>query len=384
MNNIYFDNAASTICYDEVIKHIVYYMNDNYANPSSAHKMGFEASKILKEAKENILKLLGLDESYNVIFTSGATESCNLAIKGTVEKYDSDINIITTKIEHPCVTNVFKYLENENVNCNYISVNKNGVINIDELHEKVNKNTKLVSLIYVNNEFGVVQDIDDIIIKIKRINPQTLVHIDATQAVGKIDLNLKNADMISFSAHKFHGPKGVGALVLKKNITLIPSIHGGMQQDNFRSGTINTPLIAGMSKACEIANKNLEKNKEIYKNLFDYLYKRISEEFLGKIKIITSKENVSHTIVSMSILKLKGEIILHMLEDEGIYVSVSSACSNSRKAETNTVLSSLGLNDEEIAGAIRISFSDLNTIEEIDIFIDALKEIYNRLTTVLF
>ena len=325
--------------------------------------------------------MLGIDSKRRVIFTSGASESVNLAVKGTLAKYKNleDINIITTDIEHPCVTNTFRYFESLNVNTKYITVNEFGVVNIDELINSIDEHTKLVSIIYVNNEFGVVQDIENIIKKIKEKNENVLVHIDATQAVGKVDMRLKEADMISLSAHKFHGPKGVGALVLKENITLIPLIHGGGQQESFRSGTINTPLIAGFNEAIKITYKNYKENKNIYKELFEYAVKKLNENIKDfQINTPYEKADISYHILNVSFKGIKGEVLLHMLEEYNIYVSVSSACS-SRNNSVNTILQAIGVEDELIKGTIRISFSEFNTKEEIDYFILKLKECINRL-----
>lgn len=381
MEEIYFDNAATTVCYEEVSKEVNRYFLKEYANPSAVHKKGFEAGKILKETKENLLKLLDIDSKRRVIFTSGASESVNFAVKGTIAKYKNleDVNIITTNIEHPCVTNTFRYFESLNVNTKYIIVNEFGVINIDELINSIDDHTKLVSIIYVNNEFGVVQDIENIIKKIKEKNENVLVHIDATQAVGKVDMRLKEADMISLSAHKFHGPKGVGALVLKENITLIPLIHGGGQQESFRSGTINTPLIAGFNEAIKITYKNYKENKNIYKELFEYAVKKLNENIKDfQINTPYEKADISYHILNVSFKGIKGEVLLHMLEEYNIYVSVSSACS-SRNNSVNTILQAIGVEDELIKGTIRISFSEFNTKEEIDYFILKLKECINRL-----
>lgn len=381
MREVYLDNAATTVCYEEVVNKINNYLLKDYGNPSSAHKKGFEANKIIKEAQENILNLLNLKDK-RVIFTSGASESVNLAIKGTMFKYNNkkDLNIITTQIEHPCVTNTFEFCKELNITTKYITTDKNGVINIDELLEKIDKNTKIVSIIYVNNEFGVVQDLDNIISKIKTKNEYTLVHIDATQAVGKINLDLSKADMISISAHKFHGPKGVGALVVNNNITFVPLIHGGGQQDGFRSGTINTPLIAGMSEAAKIVNENLESNITKFKELFTYLYTEINNKFDDFILITPyNKANISYHIFTVSFKGIKGEVLLHMLESENVFISVSSACSNSKKAHTNTVLGSLSYDKEVTQGAIRISFSELNTKEDIDVLIEKLQICIKRI-----
>ncbi|WP_290770535.1 cysteine desulfurase family protein [Anaerofustis sp.] len=381
MNDIYFDNAATTVCYEEAQEEIKKYLLEEYANPSAIHKKGFEAGKIIKKTKENLLDFLNLEQNRRVIFTSGATESVNLALKGTIDKYKNpqNINIITSNIEHPCVTNVFKYYKEQGVEVNFIPVYENGEINLNKLLQSINKNTKIISLIYVNNEFGVVQNLEKIIKEIKNRNEDILVHIDATQAVGKIDLHLKDADMISLSAHKFHGPKGIGALILKDNITLVPLIHGGGQQEGYRSGTINTPLIAGFNRAIEVNKVNFENNKRKYKELYLYMIKKIDENIKNyHINTPYEKADISYHILSISFENIKGEVLLHMLEEDNIFVSVSSACS-SRNTGVNSILKAIDVDDSLIEGTIRISFSEFNTKEEIDFFVKKLKENLDRL-----
>ncbi len=381
LKEIYLDSAASTKTYEEVSERVSHYFLNEYANPSSLHSKGFSSFKIIDECSKNLLRLLNL-KNRKVIFTSGASESANLAIKGTVEKYDkSKISIIASNIEHPCVSNVYKYYKNLNVCVKFIEVDEFGVVNIEKLINNIENNTKLVSIIYVNNEIGVVQDIEAIIEKIKNKNKDTLVHIDATQGVGKIDLFLEKADLISISAHKFHGPKGVGALICKNNITLVPLIHGGGQQNNLRSGTINAPLIAGMNEAIKKNVENFSENKEIYKELFFYTIEKLKSN-IENVIINTPYENAktSYHILNISFKSIKAEVLLHMLEDQGIYISTTSACSS--KKGNSSVLKALGLEARVIMGSIRISFSEFNTKEEIDYFIEALKTSVNRLSMI--
>ena len=380
MKRVYFDNAATTVCYPQAAIEVNRYLTEEYANASSVHAMGFEARKVMKECEENLLRLLEINDDRRVIFTSGATESVNMALKGTVFKYThpENTNIVTTVIEHPCVTNTFNFLETLNVDTRFVTVDENGVINYEDLESKVDQKTKIVSIIYVNNEFGIVQDIKRITETVKAINENVLVHVDATQAVGKLHPDLCDADMISVSAHKFHGPKGIGALVLKKNITLSPLLHGGGQQDGYRSGTINTPLIAGMNRAAELSCSNLEENMAAVREVFDYAVKKLKDEIPG-VKFNTPLESViSGHILNISLPGFKGEVLLHMLEEHGIFVSVSSACS-SRNSQVGSILKELGKTDEEITGTLRLSFSGYNSLSEIDYFIEKLKVCIKRL-----
>lgn len=374
----YFDNAASTKPYNETAEYMKEFMLSCYANPSSAHKKGFEAHKIIEYTNTQILTAFNLDKR-RIVYTSGATESANLAIKGTLEKITdlSKCSIITSAIEHPCVSEVFKYYEKKSVDVRYIDVDPYGKINEKSLYESITSNTKLVSIIWVNNELGIVQNITRIMRRIKQINPLTLIHIDAVQGFTKVIADLSLADMISISAHKIHGPKGIGALILKKNITLEPQNLGGGQQNNFRSGTIPAPLIAGFGKSCEIHNqKSLIKNMREVQN---YLYTELSNEFGSSIFNTKLDENeYAPHILNLSFLGLKGEVIVHMLEERGIYISMSSACSSHNKTK-KTSLTALGLNQQRIDGTIRISISEFTTIEECKHLIKELSYTLERL-----
>ena len=380
MREVYFDNAATTRCLDEAADAVRKYLLESYANPSSVHKMGFEAKKPVEECRQAILELLEINEPRRVIFTSGATESVNLAIKGTVYKYahPENTNVVTTEIEHPCVTNTVNWLEMLNVKPRFITVDENGVINLDSLREQVDENTKILSIIYVNNEFGTVQDIEKIISEARKINENILIHVDATQAMGNIHPKLRDADMISVSAHKFHGPKGVGALIAKPNLTFVPVLHGGGQQGGIRSGTVNAPLIAGMSVACRKAHENLDENIKTLEKLNEYARRRLKEAF-DFVRFNTPSDAVtSPHILNISFPGFKGEVLLHMLEEYGIAVSVSSACS-SRNSQVGSVLERLNKSREEITGTIRLSFSHLNTTDEIDYFIEKTEASIRRL-----
>lgn len=375
---IYFDNAATTRPYDEVIEAVANYERQLYANPSSLHKFGFEASKVADDTAQKVLKVLALQGKYKVVFTSGATESANLAIKGTLEKYDdiSKAHIITSTFEHPCVSEAVKYCMKKGAQASFINIDRFGIIKQDELTEAIKPNTKLASFIWVNNETGAVQPAAEIIRRIKKENPEVLVHVDATQGFGKIDDPLTDADMITISAHKFHGPKGVGALIIKDNLTFVPLLHGGGQQMGIRSGTLNAPAIKGMGKACEIL---LAQNPKIkIKSLQIYLYERLSKMFgIDAINTKLKESSYAPHILSISFPGIKSEVILHMLEQHEIFVSSGSACSSHKKH--TSVLSAIGLNDRATQGTIRISLSEFNTTDEIDFFAEKLKNIIERL-----
>lgn len=373
----YFDNAASTKPYPEVISYLSELLETEYANPSALHKFGYEVSKLTDTASENLKRLYKLN-NFDVIFTSGATESVNMAIKGTVARF-SDItktHIITTPIEHACVSETFSYLASKGVGTSYVKIDKFGKIDIDDLKSKITDKTKLVSVIWVNNETGIIQDIEKIAKAIKEKNHSVLFHIDATQGFGKISGDISCADLISISAHKFHGPKGIGALFVKKGVNLNCVLHGGGQQNNLRSGTINAPMIAAMGKACELIN--IENINSELSSLQKYLYDKIEENF-GKdvINTLIYDSNYAPHIMSLSFTSLKGEVILHMLEDKNIYVATSSACSAHKKKKS--VLENLGFSSERIGGTIRISLCEFTTKDEIDYLVANLTYAVNLL-----
>ncbi len=368
----YFDNAASTKPYDEVIDYYVQISKNIYANPSALHKFGYEAAKLVEEAKEKLLSMYNLKD-YDVVFTSGATESANLAIKGTIGKYEdiTKTHIVTTGIEHACVTQPCLYLENKGSKVSFLRVNSFGKIDIDELKNVLNKNTKLVSIIWVNNENGIIQDIKAIAETVKEVSPQALLHLDATQGFGKISAGLSVADLISVSAHKFHGLKGIGALFIKKGVSLNCVEHGGGQQNGLRSGTINAPMIAALGKTCELTN--VSSTYQILKERQHYLYKAIENVFGDDV--INSRifeDDYAPHILSVSFPSLKGEVLLHMLESNDIYVSTSSACSSHKK--NKSVLANLGFSQERITGTLRLSISEFTTEEEIDFLVEKLDE----------
>jgi len=378
MTEIYLDNAASTAVYDNVTEYLAKQYKENYANPSSAHKFGIKANNEVEEATKKILAFYGLkNDKWNVIFTSGATESANLAIKGTLEKLDdvSKAKIITTSIEHPCVGKVFEYYKSKGTNAVFLNTDKYGKISTSDIEQAVDDKTKLVSVIFVNNETGIIQDIKSIGKAIKKKNPKCLFHVDATQ--GYLEkLDTENVDMISISAHKFHAPKGVGALIIRRNLTLSPVLHGGGHQGGMRSGTVNAPLIGAMALALETLGKNDPKEK--VREVQEYLYGKLVENF-GE-DVINSRiheESYSPHIISISFEGLNGSHILYNLEEAGIYVSTSSACSTHSKEKS--ILEKMGMTNKRAQGTVRISISEFTTKEEIDIFIENLVNITTKL-----
>ncbi len=376
MEEIYFDNSSTTKASKKVIKAITKTLKNNYGNPSSLHRKGIDAEKVLKKTRKKLADKLGV-KSKEIFFTSGGSEANNLAIRGIVESYNNrGKHLITTEIEHPSVINVFEYLKNKGFEVSYLSTNENGIISLKELKSKLRDDTILVSIMHVNNEIGSIQPIKKVAKIIKEENPLCFFHVDAVQAFGKVYLAPKkwNIDLISLSAHKIHGPKGIGALYKKENIDITPQIWGGEQEKGIRSGTENIPAIAGFKAALADIN-NLDKknplNQKISK-LKEYLLDKLVEkkEKLPDFKLNTPEISAPQ-IISLSFSGFRGEVIVHSLEKEGIYVSTGSACHSRKKDKSNT-LASIGLTDDLIEGTIRISLSEYNTKKEIDYFIKKL------------
>ncbi len=395
---IYFDNSATTRVDDDIIDVISQVMRQDFGNPSSKHMKGMESEHILKEAREKIAKILKVSEK-EIIFTSGGTESNNLALIGTAMAYQRrGRHIITTCFEHSSVLEPLKYLENYTFadggrfEVTYLPVDNDGHISLEELRKAIRSDTIIVSTMFVNNEIGAVQDIEGIGKLVKEVNPGCIYHVDAIQAFGKYNIYPKkmNIDLLSVSSHKFHGPKGAGFLYKNEKVRVTPLILGGGQQKGLRSGTDNVPGAAGMTKAAENAYRNLAENAshmtELKNRLTDGLNEfadQIKSEpgSAGKyyIKINSKKGNLSAPhIVSATFFPVKSEVMLHALEEKGIYVSSGSACSSNRPGLSGT-LQAIGLSAKEADCTLRFSFCRYNTIEEIDYTIEQIKDTYNML-----
>lgn len=370
MNIAYLDNSATTRVCDEAIEAAVEMMNINYGNPSSLHSMGVNAEKTLSLAKSIIGETLGCERS-NIIFTSGGTESNNIAIFGAVKKKKRQGNkIITTTIEHPSVLNCFKELEKD-FEVVYISPDKNKTIPISRFQEEIDENTILVSSMLVNNETGEILPTKYIKDIIKAKSSPALFHIDAVQGFLKMPFmpSSYGADLVSISSHKVHGMKGTGALYIKDKNIISPTIFGGGQEQNIRSGTQNMPGIAAFAAASKKGYENLKENYSYLKELKSYLIERLKE--LPDIVINSPSQSANH-ILNISVLNLQSEVMLHHLESMGIFVSAGSACSSKNKGKSH-VLTSMGLDNERINSALRISLCADNDKDDIDMFINGLK-----------
>ena len=374
---IYFDNSSTTKPYKEVIDEVVNAMEEYFGNPSSLHRIGIKSEKKLVEAREFLGKSINASKD-EIYFTSGGSESNNLIIKGLVKPGH---HIITTIFEHHSVLMTYKELEKTGVKVTYLDVDKDGKISLDDLKEAICKDTVLVSIMHVNNEMGAIQDIKSIGEIIKERSSRARLHVDAVQSYGKLDIDVKkmNIDMLSVSAHKIHGPKGIGFMYIKENSKLKPIITGGGQESSVRSGTENVPGIYGLGKAVEIMNKDLDSKIEKIQSLKVLLKEEILKNIEG-VKVNSPEDGVCH-ILNVSFENIRGEVLLHFLEQKNIYVSTGSACSSKKKG--SHVLNAIKLKPDEIEGAVRFSLSDFNKEEEILETVKVLKDSVNDLRTII-
>ncbi len=379
MREIYLDNAATTRAYDEVISYINEINDKYYGNPSSLHTKGIESEKLVKQARQRIAASLGVMPG-EVLFTSGGTESNNTAIMGYLFANKRKGNhIITSAIEHPSVLEVYKHLSKNGYRVDILEVDSNGKIKLDMLEGLVSDETALVSLIYVNNETGAIQPVEEAAQIIKSRNNSAVFHVDGVQAYGKLQLNPKKSgiDMVSISSHKIHGPKGVGALYIKSGIKVNPLFFGGGQENKLRSGTENVPGISGFGLAAEITFKSLEENNSKLSKLKKFFITQLEEKTDGYLVI--SPDDGSQYILNTAFSNLKSEVMLHHLEEKGIYVSTGSACS-SRKNTASHVLKAMNIDSCYLQGAIRFSFSQFINKEDIEYTVDAIKDIIPRIS----
>lgn len=372
---VYFDNSATTRVLDGVRDVVVKAMMEDYGNPSSRYQKGVDAENLLKAARVEIAKTLKVQEK-EILFTSGGTESNNMALFGAAfANKRAGNHIITTSIEHAAVYNPMQVLEEAGFRVTYLPVDENGHISLDELEAAICKDTILVSIMYVNNEIGAVEPIEEIGNRIKHKKPDVLFHVDAIQAYGKYLIRPKRMkiDMMSVSGHKIHGPKGIGFLYIREGAKVKPLIYGGGQQRGMRSGTDNVPGAAGLGAAAKEAYTNFEEK-------IDYLYglKEKMTEGLQKLEGVmvhglTGRESAPQ-IVSAGFRGVRSEVLLHALEDKGIYVSSGSACSSNHPGISGA-LKGIGVKSDLLDSTIRFSFSRFNTEEEVDYCLRTLAEL---------
>ncbi len=379
--NVYLDNSSTTQAYKECAELVADVMYNSFGNPSSLHRKGIEAEKLIKTAKERFADTIKASVN-EIYFTSGGTESDNLAIIGAC-RASRGKHIISTSIEHPAVLNTLQHLEKKGYMVDLLPVSKSGIIDVSKVAKLIRKDTALISCMYVNNEIGSIQPVEKIAKIIKSENPSTVFHIDAVQAYGKIPFSVSSvgADLISFSGHKIHGPKGVGALYVKNNTKLSPIIFGGGQQNNVRPGTENVPGIAAFGLAAKLCNTDFSEKAA----KMEMLRNRLRDGILGQLDDVvvnTPQQNSAPHILNMSFAFVKSEVLLHSLENEGIYVSSGSACSSHKKGPSY-VLTAIGSDKQMIDGSIRFSLSEFNTVEEIDYTIDKVTEHVKKIRKLL-
>lgn len=366
MTAIYLDNSATTKPYPEVIKLVAKVSGETYANPSSLHEPGLAAEIMLSKARRQVARPLNAQEG-EIVFTSGGTEANNLALIGAAMSHKTcGKHIVTSQSEHPSVLGAFKYLEQHGFKASYLPVNLKGSIDLDMLEQVMGKDTILASIMHVNNETGAVAPLKEMGRLIKEKNKSTLFHVDAVQSLAKLALEPETwqADLISVSAHKIHGPKGVGALWVKPGVVLTPLFYGGGQEKGLRPGTENTAALAGFGLATALGTKNLAESGQKVMALKLEFYRKLQESGLEfKVNGPTLQEGAPH-ILNLAFPGIKAETMLHFLEKEGLYVSAGSAC-HAKKPTQSHVLKALGLEDKYLDSSLRFSFSALNAREEV-------------------
>ena len=373
--DVYFDNSASTKVSEKAIEIMLKTMRDDYANTSGKHIKGVEAESYVKDAADIIAKTLKVKKG-EIIFTSGGTESNNMAlIGGAMSRKRYGKHIIISGIEHPAVYRPAEFLTEQGFELSVLPVNGEGQVDLELLKSAIRDDTVLVSVMYVNNEIGAIEPVEEISKIIKAENKDILFHVDAIQAYTKLRINPKSQgiDMLSASGHKFHGPKGVGFLYIDSNVKINPIIFGGGHQRGMRSGTLNTTGIAGMGVAAKEAYENFDERINKISDLKYYLMDEL-EKLEGAVLNTGRGENFAPQVISVSFEDIRAEVLLHALEDRGIYVSSGSACSSNHPGISGT-LKAIGVRENLLDATIRISLSELNNKEEADYFIKNLKEL---------
>jgi len=379
---IYLDNAASTAVHPEVVKEMLPYFDIQYGNPSSIHQFGRKAKNAIEKARKQVAALIGAEPD-EITFTSGATESNNTIFLGCPKfqgnKFELN-HIITSSIEHDAVLEPLKEFVENGLQVTYLPVDEHGLVNPDDITKSINEQTTIVSIMFANNEVGTIQPIKEIS---KICNKyQIPLHTDAVQAVGKVPINVKElgVDALSISSHKINGPKGVGALFIKKGFTVAANIVGGGQENGMRSGTENVASIVGFGKACEIAKERLVENSSHFKKLHSLMLEKITKE-ISHVKLNGHPEERIFNNLHLTFVGVNGEDLIIKLDEHGIAASTGSACSvHTQKA--SHVLKAMGFNHEQITGSLRISFGYMNTLDEVDQAVEVLKKVVAELRSV--
>ena len=369
---IYFDNAATTFVDEEVLNTFVLTTKKFKGNPNALHQLGYDAKCLMEESTKQVAQLLECKKE-EVIFTSSASESNNLAVQGLLKSYPHrKKRILTTPLEHASLKVLLDNLALEGVEVVYLKLDDKGHVLLSDLEEKLQEETLLVSIQHVNSEVGVIQDIQKIG-EIVHKYPKTFFHVDATQSIGKLHISLENIDLLSCSAHKFFGLKGIACLIKKEKVMLKPLIYGGKSQTIYRAGTPSVPLIASFAKALRLALNDMDTNKEHVRKLKNYLESNL--EKMDNV-VVNTYEDGSPYIVNFSVLSVKSETLLHALSEKEVYISTKTACS---KGKISDVLTALNKDEKVASSSLRVSFSKENTLDEVKEFLKILKEEINRL-----
>lgn len=374
---IYFDNSATTKPHKDVLETFTKVSSQYFGNPSSIHSLGLEAENLLRAARMQMATLLGVKEQ-EIVFTSGGTEGNNFSIKGVAYKYHSrGKHIITTSIEHPSVHNPVLQLEKEGFDVTFLPVGMDGRVRLEDVEKALRDDTILVSMIHVNNEIGTIQPIEEIGRMLQKY-PKVLFHVDHVQGIGKVPLNIheNHIDLLTISAHKFHGLKGTGALIVREGLKIEPLLAGGEQERGLRSGTENVAGIAAMAKALRIALEDVSGKINRMKEIREYI--RTELENVEGITINTPKEHVAPHIFNFSVAGFKTEVLVHEIAERGVFVSTTSAC-NSKKNEPSKTLLAMGKDKEIAQSPIRISLSYENTLDEANKAVNVIKDSINHL-----
>ena len=373
---IYLDNSATTRCFPEVADLIHQILCEDYGNPSSMHHKGVEAESYVRDAKETLAKILKVNEK-EILFTSGGTESDNIAIMGVaMANHRAGRHMITTRVEHPAILQTMKYMESQDFEVTYLDVDEKGRISLEQLEQAIRPDTILVSIMHTNNEIGTLQPIAQAGALIKRCNPNTLFHVDAVQGFGKARIYPRKMkiDLMSVSAHKIHGPKGVGFLYIGEKVKIKPIMYGGGQQEGMRSGTENVPGYAGMAKAAQMLYEQMEAETDYLYDLRQYFIEQVEKIDGAFVNGAPGREGAPH-IVSVTIPGVRAQVLLNELSAKyHICVSAGSACST-HKPQPSATLLAIGLDKEQAVETLRFSFSVFTTRQEIDTCLDALYSI---------
>ena len=379
---IYLDNAASTAVHPEVVKEMLPYFDVQYGNPSSIHQFGRKAKNAIQKARKQVAALIDAEPD-EILFTSGGTESNNTILYGITKLQGSHLDqnhIITSSIEHEAILQPCKKFENIGIKITYLPVDEHGIVNPDDITNSINPHTVLVSIMFANNEVGTIQPIKEISEICKKY--QIPFHTDAVQAVGKVPINVKElgVDALSISSHKINGPKGIGALFIKKGVIITPQILGGGQENGMRSGTENVASIVGFGKACEIAKERLNENISHFQTLHSSMLSKIVKE-ISHVKLNGHPGKRIFNNIHLTFLGVQGEDLIIKLDEHGIAASTGSACSvHTQKA--SHVLKAMGFNHEQITGSLRMSFGYMNTLNEVEQTVEVLKKVVSELRNI--